>query len=149
MRHKKRQVGSQSVLPQQGEGQQARGNHCGGTSGFPMDLHPGPHGPRVMPAVTTSDNQTRKPKHTRRFKGKDTNHYKKYKGWDWGAALAVMSSYYSCKGTKLDSQHSHNGLQPSINSVPVAPMLSSDLHECQAHTWNIDAHAGKTLMHMN
>lgn len=148
MRHKKRQVGSQSVLPQQGEGQQGRGNHCGGTSGFPMDLHPGPHGPRVMPAVTTSDNQTRKPKHTRRFKGKDTNH-KKYKGWGWGAALAVMSPCYSCKGTELDSQHLHNGLQPSINSVPVAPMLSSDLHECQAHTWNIDAHAGKTLMPMN
>lgn len=64
--------------------------------------------------------------------------------WGWRDGSASKSIYCSSRGSRFTSQHTHDSLLPSVNSVPGDTIPSSDphrhIHICgarkliQAHT---------------
>ena len=72
--------------------------------------------------------------------------FKNVKGWR--GVSAVESTYCSCRGSGLDSQHSHGGSRPSTSPVLENPMPSSDFCRHQGHTWYTYIQVSKTVSHM-
>lgn len=68
----------------------------------------------------------------------------------WRDGLVVQSTGGSGRGPGFDSQHPYGGSQLSVppGSVTLSPLLDPKGIR-HTHTWSIDIHTGKTLIHIN
>lgn len=67
--------------------------------------------------------------------------------WRWRGGPVVNRTCYSSRGSKLGSQHPHDGLKPSLTPDPEFQGIPfSDFLRHQALTWCTYKHVAKTLI---